>query len=238
MKKIFLIAALFMLIVPVSKVEAIADSAAPIGSIKINYGVLQTASLNVPITLSATDPAPASGLDKMRFSNTNKVGQWSQWQTYGTYATWNLGSAGNLAEGTRKMYVQFKDKWGNESAVYSDTIIYNPRKVSPIISVVRFHPDAAGTETSNLNDEYVVLKNNLRGVVDMTRWNIKDLANNKYAVPTFKIWAGGNFVVRTGTGKNTYNTLYMKRSQPIWNNDHDTLYLYTNELKLVLKKSY
>lgn len=90
------------------------DSTGPEGYIKINNDEAGTKSSSVTLALSASDYQ--SGVDKMRFSNNSS--SYSAWQAYTTSKNWNL----NSGDGTKTVYVQFKDKAGNISR-YSDQII-------------------------------------------------------------------------------------------------------------------
>jgi len=216
------------------------DATRPTGSIKIKKGALYAYKGWVGLTLSASDPNPGkrSGVEKMRFSN--NCSKWTKWKTYKTKYNWNLintGLGGTGKEGTKYVCAQFKDRAGNISTKKSDWIIYNPRRKGPI-RVTKFHYDATGNDWRNLNSEYVVLKNNLRGPIGMKGWKIKDAAGNKYIFPKFKLKWGASVIIHTGRGRNTSSNLYMRRSVPIWGNTHDTLYLYTSDGKPVLRYSY
>ena len=105
------------------------DTTAPGGtSIKINNGASTTRSRLTKLYLGATDTG-GFGLYRMRFSN-NGTTKWSSWVTYATtYSNWNITSStygGTASRGTKKVYVQFKDKIGNTSTKKYDTIYYNP----------------------------------------------------------------------------------------------------------------
>ncbi|MDQ4126377.1 MAG: hypothetical protein M3151_00220 [Actinomycetota bacterium] len=97
------------------------DTAVPGGTVVINGGAASTTGSSVTLTLSASDPAPASGVVKVRFRNEN-TREWSSWQTYSTSKSWTL-SAG---AGTKKVYVQYKDRAGNVSPTAGDSISYSP----------------------------------------------------------------------------------------------------------------
>ncbi|MBI2906268.1 MAG: hypothetical protein HYX92_01290, partial [Chloroflexi bacterium] len=90
------------------------DSIAPTGSITINGGAATTSSTSVPLTLSATDNSGT--VAQMRLSNDGN--NWNAWEPYATSKTWAL----TPGDGTKKVYVQFKDAAGNVSGIYSDTV--------------------------------------------------------------------------------------------------------------------
>jgi endonuclease YncB( thermonuclease family) len=106
------------------------------------------------------------------------------------------------------------------------------------IYISYFHYDAGGDDRYNLNDEYVIFKNRCNVSFDMTNWKIKDEANHTYTFPKFTFNLLASFTLYTGSGTDTSDKLYWNSDIPIWNNDHDTLYLYDATGHLILKYSY
>jgi hypothetical protein len=96
------------------------DTTKPSGTLLINNGATSTASRTVTLKVRATDPAPASGVAQMRFSNNGTT--WSGWGAYATSKSWTLASGA----GTKTVYVQYKDRAGNISAKARDSITYRP----------------------------------------------------------------------------------------------------------------
>ena len=93
------------------------DKTAPTGAITINKNAASTASALITLDLSATDAISGMGKGaQMRFSNDNIT--WSAPESYAQIKKWDL-PGGN---GTKTVYVKFKDAAGNWSAVYSDSI--------------------------------------------------------------------------------------------------------------------
>jgi len=92
------------------------DIASPTGLVNIAGGVGTVTSTAVTLDVYATDPAPASGVTQMRFSNNGT--SFSAYQPYAASAAWTLTSG----SGDKTVYAQFKDADGNESAVVSDTV--------------------------------------------------------------------------------------------------------------------
>lgn len=90
------------------------DTTPPTGTIKINNGVTYTKSANVTLNLTADDPE--NSVSKMRFSNNNI--NWTPWEDYTSTKPYTL----MVGNGTKRVYVQFKDDAGNIST-YSDTIV-------------------------------------------------------------------------------------------------------------------
>jgi hypothetical protein len=88
------------------------DTTPPTGSVYINSNATYTNFTSVTLTLSASD---SSGVSQMCISNTSSC---SSWESYTTSKSWTLSSG----DGTKTVYVWFKDSVGNSSSSYSDTI--------------------------------------------------------------------------------------------------------------------
>ena len=95
------------------------DTTLPTGTISINSAATCTNDPNVTLTLSCSDTG-GSGCDKMKFSNDGS--SYSGEEGYNTSKQWTLGANTN---GTKTVYVKFKDLAGNWSDAYSDTITLN-----------------------------------------------------------------------------------------------------------------
>ncbi len=93
--------------------------------------------------------------------------------------------------------------------------------------------DAPGNDNYNLNYEYVVLKNVGSEPVNLKGWILRDEAGHEYVFPDFILEPGATVKVHTGSGVNTETDLYWGSNRAIWNNDHDTAYLYDAEGNLV-----
>jgi len=99
------------------------DITPPSGSISINAGATYATSTSVTLALSATDAA--SGVAQMRFSNDGS--SWTNWESYAMARSWTLASG----DGTKTVYVQFKDNADLISSSYSDTIVLDTAFPSP-----------------------------------------------------------------------------------------------------------
>ena len=73
----------------------------------INDGTSETTSLNVVLSISASDTG--SGVHQMCFKN--ETGSWSSWEAYSTSKAWTLASG----DGTKTVYAKVRDKALNES---------------------------------------------------------------------------------------------------------------------------
>jgi len=116
----------------------ILDTTPPTGSITIAGGAAYTTTTAVTLALSASD---SNGLAQMRFSNDGS--SWSGWYSYANSASWTLASG----DGTKTVYVQFKDNVGLESSVFSDTIILD---TAPPTGNISINNDAAYTTSTTV----------------------------------------------------------------------------------------
>ncbi|MEM2373538.1 MAG: C25 family cysteine peptidase, partial [Thermoproteota archaeon] len=92
------------------------DTTPPAGIVIINGGTAYTNSPSVTLTLDAVDGV-GSGVVYMCFSNDGF--SWSPWEYYSTSKSWVL----TPGDGTKTVYVKYKDYVGLESSPSSDTII-------------------------------------------------------------------------------------------------------------------
>jgi len=115
--------------------EFVADTTAPTGgSISINSGASYANSHNVTLTISADS---GSGATDMKISEDSSF-TGANYETYATSKAFTLSSG----DGTKTIYIKFKDSISNESASVSDNIVLDT--TAPSISSV-----SSGTPTSN-----------------------------------------------------------------------------------------
>ena len=103
----------------------ILDVTPPSGFIIMENNATYTNTTSVTLILSATDAI--SGVIQMRFSHDNIT--WSSWEPYSTSGTWVL----TMGDGTKTVYVQFKDGAGLISHSYFDTVILDTTPPAIII---------------------------------------------------------------------------------------------------------
>ncbi len=119
------------------------DKTAPTGSVEIDEGAATTDDPIVDLTLSAQDPE--SGPDEMRFSNDGL--SWSNWESYSTWKSWTL----TAGDGTKTVYVQFKNRAGLDSSIISETITLEDGLESSSISISLSSNDLRPWETTSIN---------------------------------------------------------------------------------------
>ena len=91
------------------------DNLAPTGSVVINSNAAATRNTTVTLTLSASDTQ--GPVTQMRFSNDGTT--FSTAEAYATSKSWALTSG----DGTKTVYVQYRDAAGNWSTAATDTIV-------------------------------------------------------------------------------------------------------------------
>ena len=91
------------------------DKTLPTGTIKINIDAIYASSTTVILYFSASDAA--SGVSEMQLSNDNIT--YASPRSYSTSIIWTL----TAGDGTKTVYVKYKDAAGNWSVAYSDSII-------------------------------------------------------------------------------------------------------------------
>lgn len=114
------------------------DKTAPTGSVQIGGGSTRTKTLDVMLTLAASDSG--SGVSQMRLSHDGI--NWGNWETSSTTRAWTL----TQGDGEKFVYVEFKDRAGNVSAAFSDTIALDSQ--SPTFSNISAIPPLAKLGTS------------------------------------------------------------------------------------------
>jgi competence protein ComEC len=123
------------------------------------------------------------------------------------------------------------------------TYVYLPLVLkgwSAVAPGVRVDPDCCQVAPTDgaLNDEYVCFTNGGVSSQDMTDWEVQDEVAHTYTFPAFTLGPGSTVKLHTGSGSNTATDLYWNRGSWVWNNDHDTVYLYDNAESLVDSYSY
>jgi len=127
--------------------------------------------------------------------------------------------------------------WGCMIGKYTTTSnAVTPSSTTGKVVIVKVHYDAGGPsvrDTEVLNDGYVVLKNEGSSGMNLEGWMIMDKAGHAYKFPPVILQPGQEIVLHTGKGVNTAHDLYWGSGRAIWNNDHDTAYLYDSQGELV-----
>lgn len=107
------------------------------------------------------------------------------------------------------------------------------------LSITEVHPDAAGNDNENLNDEYVTFTNTGSETLDLSGWTVSDEAGHTYTFPDGASLAADETVtLHTGSGSDTASDRYWGSSSAVWNNGGDTVMVKDDSGTLVTSKSY
>ncbi len=182
------------------------------GELFVNLEMVKRGFANVftvPPDIKYTDEL----LEAERYARENNLGLWEI-------------SAGYIGENIKE---DKENKTGNNTG--------QPNAELKIISV-ELNWDAPGNDTENLNGEYAVIKNESAFDIDIGGWTVKDDATKIYEFKHYILKSGEKIFLFSGSGTDSKGSFYWNNSQPVWNNDHDTLYLRDNTGLLVEIYSY
>jgi hypothetical protein len=118
----------------------------PTGTIQINSGAATTNNAIVNLSLSASDPLPGSGIDEMRLRNENTP-TWDgvAWENYTPSRQWQLSNG----DGTKTVFVEFKDNAGNASqGVISDQILLDTSDSTAPVPSIDTGPDGPTSDNT------------------------------------------------------------------------------------------
>ena len=108
-------------------------------SLVIEGNVQYTTSKTVSLGISATDPPPGSGLNKMRISETDTF-SYAGWQDFSISTTFELSDG----DGKKTIYLEVNDIAGNLADIVSDSIMLDT--IAPTID--EFSPGDGATDIS------------------------------------------------------------------------------------------
>ena len=105
----------------------ILDTLAPVGTVKVNGGLLYINQTAATLNLSATDAG--SGLQSMSFSTNGTI--WTTAEAYATTKAWTFPTG----DGAKTVYVKFQDKAGRWSAAVSVAVTMDTVKPTGTINI-------------------------------------------------------------------------------------------------------
>lgn len=100
-----------------------------------------------------------------------------------------------------------------------------PTPIPPDVRVDLSCSNVRGGSAQDPSGEYVCFRSYDLRPVTMTDWRVQDEKRHTYVFPAFVLNPGAIVRLHSGPGHNTGMDLYWGTGL-IWNNDHDTVYLY------------
>ncbi|NLG65986.1 MAG: hypothetical protein GX537_10315 [Actinobacteria bacterium] len=105
------------------------------------------------------------------------------------------------------------------------------------IEIMSIHPDAAGNDNYNLNDEWIEFRVLVAG--SLIGYSVEDEAGHTYFFPDRVFAAEDVFKLRTGSGTDTQADLFWNASgSAIWNNSGDTIKILDPQGHVLLTRTY
>jgi hypothetical protein len=108
--------------------------------------------------------------------------------------------------------------------VVASSFIALPANAAGAIQFRKIQYDPPGSDTrtnSQLNAEYVTIKNTGTTTRTLTGWTVRDPQNHVYTFSSFKLGPGQSVRLHTGNGTDTAHHLYWGRGWYVWNNTGD-----------------
>ncbi|MFW6128108.1 MAG: lamin tail domain-containing protein [Halobacteriota archaeon] len=130
----------------------------------------------------------------------------------------------------RQEYLQIQNEQSEKQTGLWACVCDEELELAPLtVGFYRIQNDAMNNDVSNLNDEYIVLKNYGNSSVNLLNWSLRNDKNESYALPPISMPPGSTITLRSGSGVNAGSDYYLDSSSPIWGNQHDSAYLYNSE---------
>ena len=134
--------------------------------------------------------------------------------------------------------VKYTDKFleAERSARANESGLWEKSPTEVLKVVVNY--DAEGKDNENVNGEWVEIKNTGLKALNLKNWTLKDLGTNIYEFGNYILESDETVFLYSGSGTDTADRLYWNSTAPIWNNEHDTLYIRDNKGLLVYLYNY
>jgi micrococcal nuclease len=110
----------------------------------------------------------------------------------------------------------------------------------PVAVDIDMHPDAAGDDNVNLNDEWVRFVNAGDTDLDLEQWTVADeSATHRYTFAELVLAPGAAVTLFTGCGTDTDSERYWcNTDSAVWNNRGDTVFLRDPAGNIVASRTY
>ncbi|MBI4714850.1 MAG: hypothetical protein HY760_02745 [Nitrospirae bacterium] len=141
----------------------------------------------------------------MRFSNDNAT--WSAWEAYGASKAWTLTSG----DGTKTVYVQYRDIAGNASGSFFDTILL---QTLPNVTVTLI-PDATSIPRGGILGYTVTGTNNTSTTQTFQYWTYVTLPNGSRYPAAGELYGPVTVTLSAGQTKSAHLTHGIPTSAPL-----------------------
>jgi hypothetical protein len=168
------------------------DKTAPTGTVSINADAIYATSTAVTLTISASDGQFGSGVVSMIISNYADFAG-AAWENYTTSRAWTL----TTGDGTKTVYVKFKDAAGLESTAFTGTIILDTTPPTGSISI-----EAGAAYATSTSVVLTLNASDANGVISMCFSNDGTAYTGWETFSTVKSW-----ILTAGDG---IKTVYVK----------------------------
>jgi hypothetical protein len=85
--------------------------------------------------------------------------------------------------------------------------------------------DAPGDDHERTEAEHVALRNAGDRTLDLTGWRVQDRAGHRFVFPAFELLPRSVVRIHTGRGADGDDALHWGRTQAVWNNPGDTVFV-------------
>ena len=107
------------------------------------------------------------------------------------------------------------------------------RTITPTPTLNVFIDDFEVDPQDDPLEEWVEIRNRTSQSIDMEDWRLRDEQGNIFFFPAFSLGASRTVTVWTGGGTNNSSNLYWGRSEPVWNDHSDCIYLRDDENEFI-----
>lgn len=93
--------------------------------------------------------------------------------------------------------------------------------------------------TSDVNDEYLTFENTADEPLELSGWTVENEDGQSYAFPEgFVLDAGDSVTLHSGEGADSETDLYWGATDPVWDDDGDTVTVTTADGRQVVREPY
>jgi micrococcal nuclease len=101
------------------------------------------------------------------------------------------------------------------------------------LSILSVQYDAVGDDESNINGEWVSIKNIGKRSVQLQGFAVQDESHHRFVFPKRVLVPGEEVSLFSGKGTHDAMSLFWGSDKPLWNNQGDTVFLFDDEGRLI-----